>query len=172
MPKRGRGRTPQRGQHPKVRKRRGRKFTGKLSYKKRFKSVHARKQAAAKRIQRAVRKRRAIKRKRKVNKVIKRVLTSMNDEKVTMYRQYIRPGITIDGTNLTSNILDKDGTLSDGDYVATDNVVIRKLIRREDRDFFQINAFHGYCGPSYQKEEANLLLSGSQKQPAQQNHSH
>lgn len=150
MPKRS-ARTPARGAK---RSRRKGAFKGKLSYKKRYKSFHARKHAAAKRIQRAVRKRRAIKRKKKVNKVIRRVLTSMNDEKVTMYRQYISPDIVIDGSTLTTNQLDADNTLEDGDYVATDNAVIRRLVRREDRDFFQINAFHGFCGPSYQKDSS------------------
>ena len=112
---------------------------------------------------------REARRKRKVNKAISRVLTSMEDEKVTMYRQYVDPTIVLPHTKdaqgnpitLTGDNLDADDLVTDGDYVCTDNVSIRAAIPRDKRDFFQVDAYHGYCGPSWQKSVPQAQLENA-----------
>jgi len=86
---------------------------------------------------------------KKLKKVARRVLTSMNDEKATMYRQYVPPESTvvIDGTAIT---LDHTTPIVDGGFVYNNNNEMREVLRRETGGFFQIPEYRGMIAPSYQ----------------------
>lgn len=99
----------------------------------------AKKKAAAKR------------RNRKINKVVARVLTDMNDDKATMYRQYVDPAATVkDGNGVVKGLDGIVGNISNGDFVSPKDPLISNYLRRNEANFFQIDAYHGMIAPSWQ----------------------
>jgi hypothetical protein len=90
-------------------------------------------------------------REKKVNKAISRVLTDMNDAKATMYRQYVDPNASIRDTLGDNRGLDGIvGNISDGDFVTVKDPALQYLLRRNETNFFQIEAYHGMVAPSWQ----------------------
>lgn len=88
--------------------------------------------------------------KKKVNKVAKRVLTSMNDDKACMYRQYVDPAAEITDPAGVSHRLDDTGAnIVPGAYVENRDPVMRAILRREHQGFWQIPAFRGMVAPSW-----------------------
>lgn len=88
--------------------------------------------------------------KKKLTKVAKRVLTSMNDDKACMYRQYVDPAAEITDPAGVSHRLDDTGAnIVDGAYVENRDPVMRAILRREHQGFWQIPAFRGMVAPSW-----------------------
>lgn len=115
----------------------------------RKKDFRARKAAKAK--ENAKRRRRD----KKINKVVSRVLTDMNDDKATMYRQYVHPHAfvrTTDSSGVVTNVgLDGIiGNIRNGDFVTAKDPLLAYFLRRNETNFFQIDAYHGMCAPSWQ----------------------
>lgn len=111
----------------------------------RKKDFKARKAAKAK--ENAKRRRRE----KKVNKVISRVLTDMNDAKATMYRQYVDPMASIKDSSGNHVGLDGIvGNISDGDFVTIKDPTLAYLLRRNETNFFQVDSYHGMVAPSWQ----------------------
>jgi len=90
-------------------------------------------------------------REKKVNKVVSRVLTDMNDAKATMYRQYVDPSAQVKASDGTYKGLDGlVGNISNGDFVTSKDPLLQYYLRRNETDFFQIDAYHGMVAPSWQ----------------------
>ena len=90
-------------------------------------------------------------RERKVNKAVSRVLTDMNDDKVTMYRQYVDPGARVKGANGAYQGLDGViGNIRNGDFVTAKDPLLQYYLRRNETNFFQVDAYHGMVAPSWQ----------------------
>lgn len=91
--------------------------------------------------------------KTKINKVAKRVLTSMNDDKAVMYRQYISPTATVPNPSPGQPPLTLDHTtpITNGAYVNNNSSALKALLRREKQGFFQIDAYRGMIAPSWQE---------------------
>jgi len=103
---------------------------------------------------------RAVKRKRgaltpaftkKLKRVAKRVLTSMDDDKAVMYRQYVAPDSSITDAGGVTHFLDNVTPITDGAWVANTDPVMKAILRREHNGFFQIEAFRGMVAPSWGK---------------------
>ena len=87
---------------------------------------------------------------KKINKVVARVLTDMNDAKAVMYRQYVDPSASVK-INGTAHGLDGIvGNISNGDYVSVKDPLVSYYLRRNETNFFQIDAYHGMIAPSWQ----------------------
>ena len=116
----------------------------------RKKDFKARKAAKAK--ENAKRRRRD----KKINKVVARVLTDMNDDAATMYRQSVdKYAYVLDG----QDELHLDGATSsaiqNGQFVNAKSAVLQALVKRNETNFFQIDAFHGMVAPSWKRYDHN-----------------
>jgi hypothetical protein len=125
-------------------------------YKRTAKRKLGFRKAKGKRVMMKRLKARATRRKKKINKVVKRVLTSMNDDKACMYRQYIPPTATFLNPVPGQPPLQLDHTtpINNGDYVNSDSDVLKALLRRDKQGFFQMDVYRGMIAPSWQEVDS------------------
>lgn len=91
---------------------------------------------------------------KKLKKVAKRVLTSMNDDKAVMYRQYVPPDASVPNPTpgQPALTLDSVAAIVDGAYVNSDKPALKMIVRREKTGFFQVDKYRGMLAPSWQEQ--------------------